>query len=402
VVAPDQATFFAGVRYTITVTGGLPPYTMTSSEPALLAVPAVLDGHSFDVVPNNPSVIDVGIQAGQLPVRTVIVAARSAGDGSTVSASIKVARNFLTGYGFSFGNTTCVALAPPCAGGDTVVLFDSTFAGHRRPNHLYRIEKIRGTFAFVDPLNTNNTTDVVTVRSDSTGQFTAVIRVPAGTPTQLAFMRIVDVATGAESIQTFVIHGAAALGPITLIPSTVTLTGPNGTTCGFGTFDVLVFDGLPPYTAICSNPQIQVSNPTSTPTAGQPGRFTFTVGASNTCLNAEQCVVFDSANPQNRATVSITTIKGTTTPPTPLVATPNSITLTCGASGNVTVTGGSGSYTANSTHPRVTATVSGNTVTITRLAGPEVGGPFPTSATISVTDGSSATPITATVPANCP
>jgi hypothetical protein len=398
-ILPNSGTLFAGVPFTLTIQGGGLPYTLSSSEPGLLPVPTTLNGHSVTLVPNNPAVIDAGLQPDELPVRTVIISVRNQLTGDVAVATFKVARNFLTGYGFSFGNSTCRALAAPCAGGDTVVIFDSTTNGNLQPNHTYRVERVRGTFSFVDPLSANSTTESLLTTSDSSGRFTVIMRVPAGTPTQLAIMRVTDVTTGASSLFNFVINGTPA-GAMTLIPATVTLTGPNGSVCGFGTFDVLVFDGTAPYTAICPNPQIQVSNPTSNPTPGQPGRFTFTVGASNTCLTGEQCVISDSTG--TRSILTITTIKGTTVPPTPITATPNSLTLTCGASGNVTVTGGNGNYSANSTHPRVTATVSGNTVTITRLAGPEVGGPFPTTASISVTDGSTATPITATVPANCP
>src|SRR4030095_6600127 len=100
-----------------------------------------------------------------------------------------------------------------------------------------------------------------------------------------------DVNSGANVLQTFNISGEPATGQLTVIPTTVTLTGPNGNVCGFGTFDVVVFDGAAPYTAICPNPQIQVVN---SPSSTQPGRFTFNVGASGTCLTAEQCVITDA------------------------------------------------------------------------------------------------------------
>jgi hypothetical protein len=398
-IGPDGATFFAGVRYTITITGGRTPYTLTSSEPSLLAVPNTFDGHTLDVVPNNPSVIDAGIAADELPVRTVNITVRSPADGATAVMAVKVARNFLTGYGFSFGSSTCTTIVKPCAGGDTVIAFDSTFAGNLLPNRTYRIERVRGPFTFIDPLNANNTSDSILVTSDASGRFTAIVRVSAGAPTQIAIMRVTDVATGSQAFENFVINGPANAG-LTVLPASATLTGPNGSLCGFGAVDVLVFDGQPPYTALCASQQIAVNPASSNPTPGQPGRFTFTVGASPVCLNAEPCVIQDSTGA--RTTFTITTIKGQTVPPPALAVTPNAITLTCGASGNVTVTGGSGSYSANSTHPRVTATVSGNTVTITRLGAPDpAGGPFPTTATISITDGSTAVPVTATVPAAC-
>jgi len=394
-VDPDGATLYAGVRATFTIVGGKPPYILTSTEPALLPVPATVDGHSFDVIPNNPSVVDAGLPPEALPVRTVIITARAAGDASTDSATVKVARNFLTGYGFSFGATTCASQGA-CAGGETTIAFDSTFVGNLQPNHTYRIERVRGPFQFIDPLNTNNQTDSIVVTSDSSGRFTAVIRVATGVPTQIAILRVTDVATGAQSLFNFTISAVApTTGALTVIPATVSLTGPNGTTCGFGTFDVLVFDGVAPYTAVCPNPQMFVSNSTSNT---QPGRFTVTVGASSACLAAEQCVITDALGA--RTTFAITTVKGTTTPPPALVVSPSSMTLLCGQSGNATVVGGNGNYTANSSHPRVTAGVSGNTVTVTRVIG-DGATVYPATGTVSITDGSSIVNITVTVPTNC-
>jgi hypothetical protein len=103
-----------------------------------------------------------------------------------------------------------------------------------------------------------------------------------------------------------------------------------------------------------------------------------------------------------RATLAITTAPGAAAPaPTPLTVAPATITLTCGSSGAATVVGGTGTYSAASSNSRVSAVVSGNTVTITRLTG-DVGGPFPTTATVTVTDGASVGSVAVTVPANCP
>ena len=78
---------------------------------------------------------------------------------------------------------------------------------------------------------------------------------------------------------------------------------------------------------------------------------------------------------------------------------PTTITLGCAQSGSVTVIGGSGSYFTNSTSPAtVTAVVSGNTVTLTRLNS----GTGPASVVVSVSDGTDIEEVTATVPLTCP
>jgi hypothetical protein len=135
----------------------------------------------------------------------------------------------------------------------------------------------------------------------------------------------------------------------------------------------------------------------------QPGRFTIAVGSGSSCPTAAPVVVTDSLG--NRVTVTVTATRGpappAAAPATPVTVAPSTITLACGTSGSVSAVGGTPPYSVSSSHPRVTATASGNTVTITRLAGDGVA-IFPTSASISITDGASAATVTATVPANCP
>ena len=405
-VNPPSASWYAGVMGTLTITGGSPPFQVSSSEPGLLPVPQFTSSRTLDLVPNQPGVVDAGLPPDALPIRTVNIVVRSA-EGNSATSVIRVGINFLTGYNFTIlggvSGTTCSA-GIVCVGGESVIEFDSVFNGNLYKNKQFRIEKIRGPWQFVDPINTNNQVDAVTVTSDEEGKFTTVIRVATGLPAQVAILKITDVQTGAYVFKTFTINTVPSTGQgtLTAIPATVNLTGPNGTTCGFGTTDVLVFDGAPPYTAICPSPQIQVVNPSSTT---EPGRFTFNVGASagGSCLTGELCVITDSKG--NRITVPFTTVVGTSPAPTPLAVSPAAITLTCGSTGAVTVVGGTGTYSTNSTSSRVTATASGNSLSISLNltdATPAPVGGYPTTVSVGVTDGASAATVAVTVPPSCP
>jgi len=389
---PPAGVFYAGVKNTFTIGGGTGPFRMTSSDPGILAVPTTTNDRLIDVVPLQPGVVDTGLPPDALQIKTVTVVVRDA-LGAQAQSVIQVAQNFLTGYGMFISATTCATTATAlCAGGETAVFFDSTFNGALFAGHQFRIERVRGPFQFIDPLNSNNQVDVVTVTADHEGKFATVIRVATGIPSQVALIKITDIQTGAYTYRSIPIIGTPATGTLAVIPEAINLTGPNATTCGFGNVDVLVFDGQAPYTATCPNPQIQVNG---SPSTTQPGRFTFVVGANQTCLTDEQCVIQDATGA--RVLIPITTVKGTSPPVVAMSATPSSITLTCGSIGAVTVVGGSGAYSVNSTHPRITATVSGNTVSITRASGDTVGVNYPTSGIVSVTDGSTATPVTVNV-----
>jgi len=400
---PTGATFYAGVPATMTLSGGRKPYALTSSEPGVLPVPSSVDSFSFDVVPNQPGVIDSGLPANALPVRTVTLTVRDSTGGSATS-TIKVAQNFLTGYNLAFVTSTCAAPAgattvTPCAGGDTAVQLAAVFNGNLHGNETFRLEVVRGQFAFYTP---NSSTGVIsnsyTTTSDHEGKITAIIRVPTGVPPQIAIVRVVHVASGASTEHLFTIAGGNTTLVLTAIPATITFTGADSTSCGTGQSDFFVFDGVPPYSAVSANSGIGVS-PTSSST--QPGRFTVTIANGSVCADAAPVIVTDALG--NRVVVTVSSVHGSTTPPPAptLAVAPNAITLACGTSGSVAVVGGTGVYNVTSSHPRVTATVSGQTVTITRAAG-DGAAVFPTTGTISITDGASIVTVVATVPANCP
>jgi hypothetical protein len=88
-------------------------------------------------------------------------------------------------------------------------------------------------------------------------------------------------------------------------------------------------------------------------------------------------------------TVNLTGAALGTCPPDKFIATPPAVTLNdCVGSAQVTLTGGSGTYTAASNDTRVTTSVSGNVVTIKRVAGTGVL-VTPPSVTVTVSDGAS-------------
>jgi len=135
---------------------------------------------------------------------------------------------------------------------------------------------------------------------------------------------------------------------------------------------------------------------TPTTNSSNPARFTVNAFNPNVCVDTT-IVVTDRNN--RRATVTVKTEEGSATLP-PLAVSPTSVSLndTCGFTTSVTAVGGLGPLSVNSTHPRVSAVISGNTVTITRLT-PDPASPpgpsfYPTTANVTVTDGTTIQNIT--------
>ena len=424
-IQPATGSLYAGVEYTFTVAGGRPPYTVSSSEPALLPVPTVLDGNFFTVIPANPGVIDAGLPPGSVPSRSVTITMRDS-VGSTASTSgLSVLQNFLTGYNIFFTSNCTAATggaAPSaCAGGETAITLDATISGNINANREYRFEIIRGQFSWIcNNTTTNgctlsNNNQVVTTRTDHEGDAHVALRVADNVGTQIASFRVTDVATGASTVHLFVINGTPIGGELEAIPDAFTFTGINTAQCGTGTADFLVFDGTPPYTATSTNPNVTVFRTGTLPpfdppitSNSQPGRFSIQVSNPFVCLDEVPIVITDRHN--SRTTVTVSTEPGSAPPPpAPVTVTPGSLTLNCGQSGSVSVLGGptgTGTFSVSSPDPRVSATASGRTVTVTRAAADTPTVPPTPPGTISyvvtVTDGATSTTIGISAPAVCP
>lgn len=394
-INPAEATVYAGVPFTMTVTGAQLPYTLSSSEPSLLPVPLTMTSNTVELLAANPGVIDANLQPGELPVRTTKINVRAA-NGQVLDATYKVAQNFLFGYNIKITSTCPLGAgttAPEaCAGGDSLIQFSATTNGVIAGGRQFKLEVLKGPFSWLFPDKTiaGNT---ISVQSDHTGLVQAQFRVNTGVDTQLGVIRIYDVPTGAYIDTVFTIT-AITSGTLTVIPDKLTFTGVKTTDCGVGQADAFVFDGKPPYTAASSDPNVFVNESSTT----QPGRFTVRALNPGTCLSGATVVFLDSMG--SRGTLTVDTNKGTQTTPALAVA-PTTMTLVCGTAGSATVVGGVGSYFVSSSHPRVKGVVSGNTVTISRLIG-DGATVYPTSATVNVSDGTSIVGITVTVPANCP
>lgn len=419
-ILPAVGTFFAGVEYTFTVGGGRAPYFITSSEASVLPVPSRVDGNSFSVVPANTAVVDTGLPPNSLPVRTVVVTMRDTA-GNSASASIQVAQNFLTGYNVFF-SSNCSAVGssptPPsfCANGETAIEVTAAINGNLYGNREYRFEIVRGPMFFVNIPGGSGVPASGTLgpggaswttRTDHEGDAHAIVRVNPGVASQVGVFRVVDVATGASTQYVINIAGVPVTGELAAIPDNFTLVGRDTQTCGTGTGDFIVLDGTPPYRATSSFPASLSVEPEVSTT--QPGRFRFAATNPFVCMDPGTIIITDANN--NRTTVEVTTEFGDEDPPPPPMAfTPGSITLGCGASGTVIISGGSGTFTAASPDARITVAITDRAVTLTRAAtdpagtpvSPTPGVPNPISYTVNVTDGTSVAGIGISAPSNCP
>jgi hypothetical protein len=406
-ILPSTGSIYAGVPTTFTLVGGRAPYTLASTEPSLLPVPTTVDGNSFTVIAANPGVIDPLTDPNAVPSRTVNIQVRDSASAVSVTGVYNVLQNFLTGYGISFTPIACAVptTVPPTglsvpAGCEVGVSFNATFSGNKFGDRPYRLEVVKGPFFFVDAV-TGLTGNSINLRSDHQGQIRAIMRTVSGSPTQLAVLRVVDVGTGVYTDTVFTIVGGSSTSALVAIPNSFTFTGPDTATCGTGDVDVFIFDGTPPYSVASSNPNVVAF---AIDANSQPGRFRIRAVNSRVCLTNATVLFTDRFGA--RVTVTVNTTAGATAPPAPppapVTVSPAAITLGCGQSGSVSVTGGKGPpYFASSVSPNVTATTAGNTLTINRL-GPAGPGTGTQTTNVNVTDGTTVASVAVTSPLTCP
>jgi hypothetical protein len=321
---------------------------------------------------------------------------------------IRVAQNFLTGYGLRFISNCpsegASGEAPQaCGGGETTVRVEANFNGALIGFRTYRLETVRGPITWVHPTGQPVTGNSITVTTDHEGKTFAVFRVDTNVPSQIAIIRLVDVETGVSTEHVVPIVGNPLASELTIIPNEFTFTGPDTATCGTGGAGFLVFDGQPPYTAFSSFPQVTVTPVSSDE---QPGRFQFSVNDPNTCLTNATIVITDARNV--RGTVTITTEPGTADPPPPpLRAIPTTITLTCSIlTGSTIITGGAdpaAAVTSTESDPNLSTVDALRNVSVTFT--PPSGGTTAAGGTIttpvSITDGTGLVVVTVRHPADC-
>jgi hypothetical protein len=417
---PPTGTLYANTPFTFTVAGGRKPYNISTNEPTVLPVPTTLDGNTFTVIPNNPGVVDPGGDANTVPRRSVSITIRdNAGTQiSSGASSYAVLQNFLTGYSIGIstigscgGSTTGTTSATEaCVGADSQVNLRPTSAGLIQNRRPLRLSINYGSFSFVDS-STNTLLQTQTVTTDDTGQVSTRIRVLANIPTQYAGLRVTDVQSGIYRDVDFTIRNPTPTGTLSLLPSSINITGALTTQCGTGSVDVVIYGGTPPYQITSSAPDsIRISAPNvSSTTTNNPSvttnsaTFTVTAFNSSVCLGPGTVVVRDSGgNPP--ATFTVTTAVGTTVPTQPLAVVPASVCVQDGGSAVVVVSGGNNQKVVSSSNPNlivVTPATGTGSFTVTLAAGAQTYATYAaaqgipvtgsTAVTVSVFDGSSAT-----------
>ncbi|MGE5738096.1 MAG: hypothetical protein ACM34F_04340 [Betaproteobacteria bacterium] len=355
-ITPSVATAYSGSPFVFTVTGGSQPYTILSSDQAVLPVVGTLNGNTLVITPNS-----VGADT---PVTLTV---RDA-SGQTTTALITVKPSLLLPASITItGNPNCAASgADLCSGQDgTATVQVIGPAGAPLAGRDVRFDVVQGAFSISSTAAGQPLVQSLTVTTDQNGNATVRLVVPVNAATQVATIRATDLTSGSSVVGQFTIaqfvNGNSVLS---VIPTgTTTFTGPDTEHCSNGASATFyIFGGTPPYT-------VATNFPTAVNITGQPVQRSgggFTITTNGTCFTGLTFAITDAAGRTLLTPPTASNVFGTAEPPPPtLTVTPNSATINCSTTNNLQflVTGGTGTFNAALTPSPVGSSVTAGATT---------------------------------------
>jgi hypothetical protein len=284
-ITPAVAVTYSGNPFTFTVTGGVQPYTVISSDQAALPIVGTLNGNVLVVVPGS-----VGADT------SVTLTVRDAA-GTSTSAAVTVRPAFLLPASITItGNPNCGSSgADLCSGQDGTASVTVTGpAGAPLAGRDVRFDVVQGTYSISSTAPGQPLVQSLIVTTDQNGNATVRLVVPTTAATQIATIRATDITSGSSVVGQFTIaqfiNGNSVLS---VIPTgTTTFTGPDTAHCSGGaSASFFIFGGTPPYTVATNFPSaITISG---APVQRSGGSFTITT--NGTCFTNLTFAITDAA-----------------------------------------------------------------------------------------------------------
>src|SRR5437899_2412725 len=350
-VLPSAAVVYSGVPTTLTVTGGVAPYSAFTSNASVLPVSQSVAGGSILLLGSNVAA-DTGVSVGVQD---------SAGAISTASITVRPAPplpNLIT----ITSNGDCSVGTSLCSGGTgTATVVVTNPGGGGIPGRQVRFDVVSGAYA----LQTNNPSSplasTVTIVTDANGSASAGIVVNVNAPTQIATLRATDVTSGNQVTGNFLIQqvtdGSAILS---VIPTgTVTIDGPTDKTCSSGvSVQYFIYGGTPPYTVAATFPGVvSLSNSVVLVNGGS-----FTATTNGACFVNMQFAITDATGrtiPGGSSPLLTNEVGKTAAPPASALAVSPATTTSTACTGKtfqLIVVGGTAPYSvsANPAGPIIT------------------------------------------------
>jgi hypothetical protein len=370
VVNPGALNAYAGIPVVVTISSGVGPFQVFTSDATVLPVTQVVAGAAITLTASNVDAdrgvtITVRDAVGQSVTVAVTVKATPLLGALTVTPATasQCGAGASTGTGTSTSSSTTVAI---CSG-ETATARITLKGANALPvaNRQVRFDVIQGPYNFILDQAATQFAKTQTVTTDQNGQALVSLRSDAGVPSQVALIRATDVTSGNRVDASFtVVQSTNGTAAYSVSPAKATITGYYVNTCGAGSTSFQIYGGTAPYTVFANSIATVVLEVGST--RGQTVIVPVSGGAFNAVTLGGACAgttttLFTITDASGRViTASVDAVAGTVPLPTPaapdeLVITPPNARIACAAGSivNFTISGGSQPYTIATDRPYV-------------------------------------------------
>jgi len=373
VVNPTTLNVYPGVPVVLTISSGVGPFQVFSSDSTVLPVTQVVSGAAITMTANPIDGAD----------RQVTITVRDAANQSVpIAATVKPAPLLSKLEITSVSNTQCPGLVgntgqgSPTADigprvsictGETGAAQIFVRASNTSPvqNRQVRFDVLQGAYNFALDQNGTTLAKTATILTDQTGSAIVTVKADPSVQTQIALIRATDVLTGNRVDTWFtIVQSTAGVASFNVSPTTATIAGYYENTCGLGSTSYVIYGGVAPYNVFINSVALAVLEYGST--RGQSVVVPATNGAFNvvslggTCAGENTMVITITDATGRVINAQFKSIAGTiklpTAPdPTDLIITPPTVSIVCNAGSilGYTITGGTGPYTIATDRPYV-------------------------------------------------
>jgi hypothetical protein len=338
VLPNTDVDLYADIPTVLTISGGKRPYTAASSNSAIVPTATTVSGSTIVLVASSVST--------DTPVTITV---RDA-NGSVASAALIVhPSTLISGVTVTPNLADCGANAV-CSGQNAVASVQvQNPAGGPLAGRAIRFDVLSGPYAIVSTAPGAPLVQTLATTSDALGKASVIVKANVDAPTQQAQLRVTDVTGGQQVTANFLIQQVTDGSKIlSVVPATVTITGPDKNTCSSGArVNYSIYGGTPPYSITSAFPG---SSALLNSTVGASGGY-FEVVTNGTCSAGLGLLysIVDATGRQISAHLinSLGTLDPVVTPE-PLAVTPSApkpFPATCSnSSATFAITGGTPKY----------------------------------------------------------
>ena len=373
VVNPGVLNAYAGIPVVVTISSGVGPFQVFTSDATVLPVTQVVAGAAITLTATN---VDAD-RAVTLTVRDA--AAQTVTVAVTVKATPLISVMTITpanasacgAFGASIGSVAICS-------GETATASLTLKGANALPiqNRQVRFDALQGPYSFALDQAATVFAKTITVLTDQNGQALVTIRSDAGVPTQVSLIRGTDLVSGNRVDASFTILQSTSGRPdYSVSPAKASITGYYINTCGAGSTSYQIYGGTAPYTVFANSIASVVlevgvnrGQTVVVPTSG--GAFNvITLGGSCAGTTTTLFTITDASG--RVITATFDSIAGTVPipvapAPETLIVTPPDARIVCAPNSVVvfTISGGTQPYTVATDRPNGT-TVNGGNITLT-------------------------------------